>query len=225
MRCCSGHRILSFKNRFKNHFRNSFAIFLIAVCAGFVPTTGLFGHFFVAQAATPAAAPAPVTQALAGAREQGQGRLVVFGFNIYDAKLWTEEGFAVAQYESEPFALELRYLRNFKGQAIAERSLKEMRNLGRVSDEKAQAWLAEMKRTFPDVKKGDQLIGIHRPDGSASFILNGKPIGEVLDPEFTRLFFGIWLSSRTSEPKLRSALIGAATSTASTPTSTERISR
>jgi hypothetical protein len=67
-----------------------------------------------------------------------------------------------------------------------------------------------MKTTFPDVKKGDQLIGIHRPDGSASFTLNGKSIGEIRDEEFTRLFFGIWLSPRTSEPKMRNALIGMA---------------
>lgn len=203
-------------------FKSLFAIFFIAINAGFMPTIGLFSS---ANATAPASMPAPVIQALSGAREQGQGRLVVLGFNIYDAKLWTEEGFAVAQYEREPFALELRYLRNFKGASIAERSLKEMRNLERVSDERAAQWLTEMKRTFPDVKKGDQLIGIHRPDGSASFILNGKPIGEVRDPEFTRLFFGIWLSPRTSEPKLRSALIGAATSTAAVPSNNERLSR
>jgi hypothetical protein len=92
---------------------------------------------------------------------------------------------------------------------IAERSLSEMRRLGTISDEKAAQWLQMMKATFPDVRKGDQLIGIHRADGVASFTLNGKPIGEVRDQEFTRLFFGIWLSSKTSEPKMRSELLGA----------------
>jgi hypothetical protein len=198
------------------------AIYSIANYIDFVPGTGPISS---ANAASTASAPAPVAQAITGAREQGHGRLVVLGFSIYDAKLWTAESFAPAQYERELFALELRYLRNFKGEAIAERSLKEMRNVGQVSDERAAQWLAEMKRTFPDVKKGDQLIGIHRPDGSAGFVLNGKPIGEVRDPEFTRLFFGIWLSTRTSAPKLRSALIGAATSTAAVPSNNERLSR
>ncbi len=153
-----------------------------------------------------------VAQVLPNAQALGQSRLVVFGFNIYDAKLWTSDKFIPANYATESFALELRYLRSFSGPSIAERSLKEMRRLGQVSDEKAAQWLSSMKQTFPDVKKGDQLIGIHRPDGSASFILNGKPIGEVRDEEFNRLFFGIWLSTRTSEPKMRSELIGAATS-------------
>jgi Chalcone isomerase-like len=87
--------------------------------------------------------------------------------------------------------------------------LKEMRKLDQVSDEKAAEWLLQMKQTFPDIKKGDQLIGIHRPDGSATFLMNGKAIGEVRDAEFTRLFFGIWLSTKTSEPKMRRELMGA----------------
>lgn len=181
------------------------AIFSVALYAGLMPGSGQ-----LAYANLPATPPA-VAQSLSNAKALGQARLVVFGFNIYDAKLWAADGFSVANYPAEPFALELRYLRSFSGAMIAERSLKEMRRIGAVSDEKAAQWLDNMKKTFPDVKKGDQLIGIHKPDGTASFTLNGKPIGEVRDEEFTRLFFGIWLSPKTSEPKMRSLLIGAAT--------------
>jgi len=39
------------------------------------------------------------------------------------------------------------------------------------------------------------------------FLLNGKPYGEVRDPEFAPLFFGIWLSPATSEPALRQSLL------------------
>jgi hypothetical protein len=184
--------------------RLNYAINLISLCAVFIATNCLFSFAHAAPA------PLEVAQAIRDARHLGQARLVVYGFNIYDAKLWAGENFSATNYPAEPFALELRYLRSFNGASIAEISLKEMRKLGKVSDEKAAAWLAEMKRTFPDVKKGDALLGIHRPDGSASFTLNGKPIGEVRDEEFTRLFFGIWLSPRTSEPKMRNELIGAA---------------
>jgi Chalcone isomerase-like len=182
------------------------AIVSIATTAVFLSASGLFSSVMASPA------PIEVAQSISGARQLGQSRLVVYGFNIYDAKLWAGENFAAANYSAEPFALELRYLRSFNGASIAEISLKEMRKLGKVSDEKAAAWLAEMKRTFPDVKKGDALLGIHRPDGSASFSLNGKPIGDVRDEDFTRLFFGIWLSAKTSEPKMRNELIGAASS-------------
>lgn len=187
---------------FFSRWRN--AIFLIAVCAGLMPGSALFSY-----ANSPSMPPA-VAQGLNQAKALGQARLVVYGFNIYDAKLWALDGFSVANYAAEPFALELKYLRNFSGAMIAERSLKEMRRIGSVSDEKAAQWLENMKKTFPDVKKGDQLIGIHQPNGTASFTLNGKPIGEIKDEEFTRLFFGIWLSPKTSEPKMRNELIGAA---------------
>lgn len=162
-------------------------------------------------------APAAIAQWVANAKPQGQSRLVVLGFQIYDAKLWAGEGFSSQQYADEAFALELRYLRNFSGAMIAERSLKEMRRLGEVNDEQAQRWLETMKKIFPDVKKGDQLIGIHRPDGTATFSLNGRPIGDVRDGAFARLFFGIWLSPKTSEPKLRSELLGAANTSGAKP--------
>ena len=181
-------------------------IISIALCAGAVPGSVLFVYANIPST------PAPVAQSLSAAKQLGQARLTVYGFNIYDAKLWAADGFAVANYASEPFALELRYLRNFKGAMIAERSLGEMRRLAVISDEKAALWLESMKKTFPDVKKGDELIGIHKPDGTASFTLNGKPIGEVRDEEFTRLFFGIWLSPNTSQPKMRKQLLGLAAS-------------
>jgi hypothetical protein len=183
------------------------AISSIALCAVFISAIGTFSY---ANAANAAAAPAAVAQGLSNARAIGQSRLVVYGFNIYDAKLWAADGFEATSYATEPFALELRYLRSFSGEMIAERSLKEMRRLAPISDDTAAKWLESMKKTFPDIKKGDQLIGIHRPDRTASFTLNGKPIGEVRDEEFTRLFFGIWLSPKTSEPKMRSELIGSA---------------
>ncbi len=162
-----------------------------------------------ARASAPALPPV-VMQKAADLRPLGASRLVVLGFNIYDAKLWVREGFSADKYDAELFALELRYLRNFSGSMIAERSIKEMRRLGTVTDEQAQKWLGWMRQAFPDVKKGDQLIGVHRPDGSASFALNGKNIGEIRDETFTQLFFAIWLSPRTSEPKMRAELLGAA---------------
>jgi hypothetical protein len=33
-------------------------------------------------------------------------------------------------------------------------------------------------------------------------------VGDIADAEFARLFFGIWLSPRTSAPALRQALMG-----------------
>ena len=46
------------------------------------------------------------------------------------------------------------------------------------------------------------------PGVGARFFVNGALRGEPKDADFARLFFGIWLSPRSSEPALREALLG-----------------
>lgn len=140
----------------------------------------------------------------------GKSRLTVWGFDVYDASLWVAPGFAADKLTAQPFALELAYLRNFTSTDIAERSLSEMRRLATVSDVQAKTWTAAMLRVIPNVKKGDRITGVHRPGAGAVFLVNGKSTGEIMDAEFARLFFGIWLSPKTSEPKVRSALLAGA---------------
>ncbi len=155
-----------------------------------------------------AAMPAEVAAELPGSRLLGSGRLTFLGLLIYDARLWVGEGFKAEAYEQAPLAIELEYGRTLYGKLIAERSLDEMKRGGGVSDDQAERWLATLKQTFPDVVKGDRITGLLRPGEAARFFLNSKPIGEVRDAEFARRFFGIWLSPKTSEPKLRLALLG-----------------
>ena len=147
---------------------------------------------------------------LPGGRRQGQARLRFFGLSVYDAALWVEPGFEPASFERHRFVLELHYLRTLYGKAIAERSLKEMRGVGPISDAQAERWLAAMLQIFPDVKDGDHIAGLHLPGQGARFSLNDRPLGEVMEPEFARLFFGIWLSPGTSEPQMREQLIAQA---------------
>jgi hypothetical protein len=162
----------------------------------------------VPQAQTTAAPPAEVARAITGARLQGSGRLTFFGMHVYDARLWVNEGFQAERFGELPLAIELEYARTLYGKLIAERSLTEMKKVGEVSDAKAEAWLADMTRLFPDVGKGDRITGIQLPGGSARFYLNGQTRGSISDLAFAPLFFGIWLSPRSSEPKLRQALVG-----------------
>jgi hypothetical protein len=148
--------------------------------------------------------------ALPQARLLGQTRLSVWGFKIYDARLWGLPGFNAQGYASQQVALELAYLRDFAAIDIAERSLKEMGRSGSVSAAQARQWTADMLRVFPNVKAGDRIMGVHRPGAGASFWVNGQRGGEIADAEFARLFFGIWLSPQTSEPAMRAALLGSA---------------
>jgi hypothetical protein len=153
------------------------------------------------------ALPAEATSDVPGAQWSGSARLRYFGFDVYDSRLWIGSGFRASAYAQTPLALELTYLRNLSGSAIAERSIKEMRRVGSISQEQETRWLKSMEVSFPDVKAGDRILGVHVPGSGARFWFNGQSRPGVADAEFSRYFFGIWLSDNTSEPKLRASLL------------------
>ena len=154
---------------------------------------------------------AEIASALPQSRLMGTTRLTVWGFQVYDARLWAVPGTTADKLSTQPFALELTYLRAFDSLDIATRSITEMRRSAPISEAQAKVWMEEIQRVIPHVKPGDRVTGIHRPkigtEGGAQFWVNGKPSGEIRDVEFARLFFGIWLSPKTSEPKMRLALL------------------
>lgn len=165
-----------------------------------------------AQTAAPDAQPEVLQalQLLHQPRLVGTARLTVWGFQIYDARLWAPARFAASGFAASPMALELHYLRDFKALDIAERSLLEMRRSQAISTAQAALWKAEMLRVIPDIAKGGRILGVHRPGRGADFWVNGQASGEIRDAEFARLFFGIWLSPNTSEPQMRKALLAGA---------------
>ena len=145
---------------------------------------------------------------LPGSRLQGQGLLRYLGLRVYQARLWTLPSFRASSPLEQPLVLELEYLRSLKGAAIAERSLQEMRRVGPIDEAQGQRWLADMQRLFPDVQAGDRISGLLLPGQGARFWHNQRLLGQVEEPQFARLFFGIWLAPATSEPELRTALLG-----------------
>jgi Chalcone isomerase-like len=156
------------------------------------------------------AVPEDVKQALGPSTQlRGSARLRMWGLLIYDARLWVRPGFAADQFEAHPLVLDLTYARSLKGAAIAERSIDEMR-LGRaISSAQAQQWLGFMKQAFPDVDAGDRLSGVWNPEtGTTTVSVNGAKPKRLVDKDFGRSFFGIWLAPHTSQPALRLELIG-----------------
>ena len=157
----------------------------------------------------PAVPAAEVRAELPDARPMGAARMRFFGMDIYDARLFAPT-LKRSDYTASPFALEVQYLRGFEGNSIAERSLKEMRRIGSISPEREKIWLDSMRHAFPDVKSGDRITGMHKPGVGARFFVNGQARASIDDPEFSRYFFGIWLSPQTSEPKMRTELLAGA---------------
>lgn len=157
-----------------------------------------------------AAVPAQVADTaapLAGLHQAGEGTLHFWGMEIYRARLWVSPGFDANDYAALPLALELSYQRAFSAEAIARRSITEMRRVGPFSAEQATRWQQALQAALPDVQPGDRITGLHQPGSGVTFTTPERTVGSVADPEFARLFFGIWLSPQSSEPKLRAELL------------------
>ncbi|MDH4392982.1 MAG: chalcone isomerase family protein [Aquabacterium sp.] len=179
----------------------------VAVLVGSVVGSALLAAGPAVQAKSDMAAPAELASELPGAIWRGSGALRFLGMRIYDARLWSPVA-VTGDGANQPLALELIYARSIKGELIVSSSLREMQRVGQFSDEQSAVWAKAMAPLFPNIKPGDRITGVQRPGESARFFVNGTLRGEVADAEFTRLFFGIWLSPRTSDPQLRQQLLG-----------------
>ncbi len=142
---------------------------------------------------------------LPDARPVGQGRLSVFMWDVYDATLFAPQG---VWERGGPLALTLDYLRQIDGNQIVDRSIEEIREQGFKDEVKLAAWHTQMKAIFPDVREGITLTGILLENGETVFLKNGLEIGRIKDPAFGKAFFDIWLSDKTSAPRLRKKLLG-----------------
>jgi hypothetical protein len=183
---------------------------LVTLAAFALPAmTTLHAQPIAAGAPAAPAAPAELQPVVPQAQLRGSGVLRFFGLRVYEARLWVKPGFEPADYARQPLGLELSYDRKLEGAAIAERSVAEMRRVGKFEDAQAARWLALMKQAFPDVAPGDRLLGLHDGGGSVRFFHNGRQTAAVSDAEYARLFFGIWLAPQTSAPALRESLLGA----------------
>lgn len=159
-------------------------------------------------AAAADAAPGAVAGQVPQARLAGEGELRWFGLKVYGAQLWVgPQAFRLDRSASLPFALQLQYATGLKGEAIAERSLEEIERMGFGDPQRRGRWLADMKRLFPNVARGDRLTGVNEPGRGARFFHNDRPIGAVDDPDFATAFFAIWFDERTVAPSLREALL------------------
>ncbi|MGD8378513.1 MAG: chalcone isomerase family protein [Gammaproteobacteria bacterium] len=149
--------------------------------------------------------PPAVTQSEPQLRPLGSGVYTRFFFDVYRARLWSPaEGFSW----SRPFALQIHYLRDIKGEALVDASIDQMRRLGFRDPATLEQWREFMGAAFPDVRKGDEIVGLYQPGVATTFYHNGMQTERVSDPEFGRAFFDIWLAPETSAPELRRDLLG-----------------
>ena len=135
----------------------------------------------------------------------GEAMLTYLFWDVYHAELYASpEGWN----PDKPFALSINYLRDIKGIDIADKSISEIKDQGFNNKQLLAIWQEQLREIIPDVYKGTRLTGVRDNDRNTVFYHNGKKIGEIRNPQFTLLFFNIWLGEKTSEPSLRKSLLG-----------------
>ena len=160
----------------------------------------LFGHQAIADLSI-------AQQHVDSAQLVGKARLKVLFWSVFDAELYAEEGdFS----QDKPFTLSLSYLREIKGSEIVAKSMSEIKSQDSFPSEKLALWKSKLDSIIPDVDTSTTITGVRDSNVHTLFYENGTLIGEIKDPQFTRAFFNIWLGEKTSEPKLRSRLLGLA---------------
>ena len=185
-------------------FRSIFTVAAIAPFALFA-VSSTFADMVYAQTVS---LPTPISVDVAESKSltrRGDAVMRFFGLKVYDIRLWTP---GRPHRDEDVFALELVYDLGLKGAEIAKRSADEMRKIGYTDEAKLKRWTEAMMTAFPDVKQGDTLVGVSVPGKEARFYSRDKFLAAVPDPEFAKAFFGIWLSEKTSEPRLRERLLG-----------------
>ncbi len=141
------------------------------------------------------------------AEKVGSGNYKFLFFNVFTATTYAPMGKLSLD---KPFALQLRYARDLKGEDIAKKAIEKIRGQSdKVSEDKLDLWQSELSEIIPNVSNGTVLTGVLTKEHETLFFdENWQLLGRINDKEFANHFFGIWLGKDSSDTKLRKQLFG-----------------
>ncbi|WP_413702284.1 chalcone isomerase family protein [Psychromonas sp. KJ10-10] len=134
----------------------------------------------------------------------GEGTMSWMFLDIYHASLFTSTG--KYNEQSHPQVLTINYLKNIKKNSLIE-ATEEQWLLHDVDEEKLKNWLQLLHQIWPDINKGDSLTFHVAENKEGYFYYNQELIGRIPNEDFCNAFLAIWLSEKTSQPKLRRQLL------------------
>ncbi|MCH8537104.1 MAG: chalcone isomerase family protein [Alkalimonas sp.] len=137
----------------------------------------------------------------------GEGNFRYFLWNLYEARLYSEQGDFNDYQQSAPVLLELTYQRSITKQQFIDATIDQWQHLAQSSEDQQQQWAEQLQSIWQDVSKGDRLAALLQPDMSVEFFMNDQPTGRIDDSAFGPAFFDIWLHPDTSAPGLRRRLL------------------
>lgn len=157
--------------------------------------------------------PAPLKAEGFDARQVGGGLLTWFGFEIYDASLWTPSGeFELGSPEPQPpVAFSLWYHRSFSRERLIDITQNGWTEFKLATPQQQAAWSAQLAQIWVDTQDGSNLTTLVLPSGETRFYNAQRYLGSIHDAAFGPAFLSIWLDPRTRGTRLenlRTALLG-----------------
>ncbi|WP_185967982.1 chalcone isomerase family protein [Thalassotalea sp. PS06] len=141
----------------------------------------------------------------------GEAQLKVLFWDVYLAKLFTPDGdFESASAGIEhPLRLHLTYFLDIEGEKLAEETEKQWRKMDFEHPENAD-FIEKLSAVFPDLEEQDSLAIETSSKGEARLFHNQELIYEFAPSVQVDQFLAIWLSDRSTRPKLMKQLTGQA---------------
>ncbi len=153
----------------------------------------------------------------------GEGQMNILFWKVYKAEFYSAD--SPYDEKSYPKALKLTYQRDIEKQEFIDATQGEWVKLNSHFNERLvpqiqeDKWLTQLSNIFPDIKENDVILFTLNKEKQANFYLKQTTvkqnesidyqlIGSINEPTFGDYFLSIWLSTHTSEPKLRKKLIG-----------------
>lgn len=136
----------------------------------------------------------------------GNYRLSYFGFNLYDIQAIIEKA-DIGKADRSKVAIHVRYNRDISKEDLMESTFEEV---AQVSGKDKGYVIANYRKTleklFFEITEGDEKLAI-KNGANFKFFYNDKLIDDFDDQFFADNFIGMWLSKKTSRPKMRQNLL------------------
>lgn len=141
-----------------------------------------------------------------GLKLVGEGKMSFLFWDVYLARLYTPSG----DYKNtlSPMALEFNYLMDIEAKDLIEETVNQWRKQKMQQHEDEKLWTEQLFAIWPDVAEGDQLLFVVDENHHSRFYHNQNLVGTIESKDFSKRFSAIWLSEKTTAPKVRKKLLG-----------------
>lgn len=136
----------------------------------------------------------------------GETTFSILFWDLYKSKLQTTTGKYPIDDQKDTLIYEINYLIDISKNDLIKRTIEQWQHIG-VPEESFKDFIPQLEQIWPNITQGDTLALLIYNKGSV-FYFNQQYIGAIEAPEFGNTFLDIWLSKNTSQPKLRSELLG-----------------